>query len=247
MRTSVAALLLLLAPMTAGAQFHDGLAPPDGNEEAGWSGRGELGLALSKGNTESESFLGKFDLAHVTSLRRHAFGASAQYASTDDIESARRYELHGTSGWRLDERSYVYATLRNERDNFGSYEYQWTAAAGYGYEAIRGEAQALSFEAGPGYRFAKDHGVRDRHREAIIRGLADWTLKLTDTASQEDTLLVESGSDNTFALNVFGVKVKVSDSLAMKAGLETRFNSRVEAGIRNTDILTTVNLVYDFK
>src|SRR5690606_28677616 len=100
MRTSVAALLLLLAPMTAGAQFHDGLAPPDGNEEAGWSGRGELGLALSKGNTESESFLGKFDLAHVTSLRRHAFGASAQYASTDDIESARRYELHGTSGWR---------------------------------------------------------------------------------------------------------------------------------------------------
>src|SRR5690606_14251336 len=202
---------------------------------------------LSKGNTESESFLGKFDLAHVTKLRRHAFGASAQYASTDDINSARRYELHGTSGFRLDERSYVYGTIRNERDNFGSYEYQWTAAAGYGFEAIRNETQALSFEVGPGYRFAKDQGTRDRRREAIARGLADWTLQLTETASLDDTLLVESSSDNTFARNVFGVKVKVSDSLAMKAGLETRYNSQVEPGIRKTDNLTTVNLVYDFK
>ena len=62
-----------------------------------------------------------------------------------------------------------------------------------------------------------------------------------------DGIFVKTSRDNTFARNVFGVKVKVSDSLAMKAGLETRFNSRVEAGIRNTDNLTTVNLVYDFK
>jgi putative salt-induced outer membrane protein len=89
--------------------------------------------------------------------------------------------------------------------------------------------------------------VQVHHNQAIARGLADWSFRLTDTASLVDNVLVESGSDNTFARNLFGIQVAVSKGLAMKAGLETRYNSRVDAGIRNTDNLTTVNLVYDFK
>jgi putative salt-induced outer membrane protein len=163
------------------------------------------------------------------------------------VESARRYEAHGTSGFRLDERSYLYGALRNERDNFGTYEYQWTATTGYGYEAIRSDAQRLFFEAGPGYRFAKDQGTRTHRNEVIGRGLLDWSFKLTHTASLVDTFLVESGHDNTFVRNLFGVQVTVRKGLAMKAGLETRHNSQVDAGIEKTDNLTTVNLVYNFK
>lgn len=243
-------LLLFAAaatPSVALAQFHSSLAPDGSGKDGDWSGRGELGLALSKGNTDSESFIGKFDLAYSTALRKYAFGGSGQYATTDGEESAHRYELHGSTGFRLDPRRYVYASLRNERDNFGTYEYQWTAAAGYGYEAIRNERQQLSFELGPGYRFAKDQGLRRHHNQAIVRGLADWNYKLTETASLVDNVLVESGSDNTFARNLFGVQVTVSAGLKMKAGLETRYNSTVDAATKHTDNLTTVNMVYDFK
>lgn len=254
-RTTMLRLLpsLLLAaaamlPSAAMAQSHSSLAPQDGSKADGnWTGRGELGLALSRGNTDSESFIGKFDVAYSDALRKYAFGASGQYATTDGEESARRYELHGSTGFRLGPRSYVYGSLRNERDEFATYEYQWTAAAGFGYDAIRSERQRLFFELGPGYRFAKDQDVRVHHNQAIARGLADWNLKLTDTASLVDNVLVESGSDNTFARNLFGVQVAVSKGLQMKVGLETRYNSHVGAGIANTDNLTTVNLVYDFK
>jgi len=234
-------------PSVALAQFHSTLAPDGSKQEGNWTGRGELGLALSKGNTDSESFIGKFDLAYSDALRKYAFGASGQYAETDGEESAHRYELHGSTGYRLDPRRYIYTSLRNERDNFGTYEYQWTAAAGYGYEAIRSKRQHLSFEIGPGYRFAKDQALRVHHNQAIARGLADWNFKLTETASLVDNVLVESGSDNTFARNLFGVQVAVSKGLQMKAGLETRYNSTVDATTKNTDNLTTVNLVYDFK
>jgi putative salt-induced outer membrane protein len=247
-RTLVLLLIALAAPLSAAAQSHASLVPsPDGAPDEGWSGKGELGLALSRGNTDSDSFIGKFDLAYSNAHRKDAFGASTQYASTGGIESARRYELHGTSGFRLDERSYVYGSLRNERDNFGTYEYQWTATTGYGYEAIRSDAQRLFFEAGPGYRFAKDQGTRSHRNEVIGRGLVDWSLKLTPTASLVDSVLVESGRENTYARNLFGVQVAMSRTLAMKAGLETRYNSQVDPGIEKTDNLTTVNLVYNFK
>ena len=159
----------------------------------------------------------------------------------------RTPEAHGTGGLRLNERSYVYGSVRNERDAFGTYEYQWTAAAGYGVEALRNDTQRLSLEIGPGYRFAKDQGARRHHNEAIARGLADWRWTLTENASLVDTLLLESGRDNTFFRNVLGVQVAVGKGLAMKAGIETRYNSDVEPGIDSTDQLTTVNLVYSFK
>lgn len=239
--------LALAAPLPAAAQFHASLAPRDGATAQGWSGRGELGFAMAKGNTDTQTFVGKLDFGYSDERRKYAFGASAQYGEDSGVQSARRYEMHGTAGIRLDERSYVYGSLRNGRDDFASYEYQWTTAAGYGLEALRSDEQRLSLELGPGYRLAKEQGTRVHHREAIARGLVDWSYKLTDTTSLVNTLLVESGGDNTFARNVLGVRVAVNASLAMKAGLETRYNSRVDPGVHNTDNLTTVNLVYDFK
>lgn len=240
-------LLVLAAPLPAAAQFHASLAPRDGAAAEGWHGRGELGFAMSRGNTDTQTFLGKLDFGYSDARRKYAFGAATRYGRNDGEESARRYDAYGTAGIRMNERSYVYGSLRSERDAFASYEYQWTAAAGYGLEALRGEDQRLSLEIGPGYRLAKDQGIRVHHDEAIARGLLDWNYKLTDTASLMNTLLVESGGENTFARNVLGVRVAVSESLAMKAGLETRYNSDADDGLHNTDNLTTLNLVYDFK
>ena len=75
----------------------------------------------------------------------------------------------------------------------------------------------------------------------------DWRWKLSATATLSNSFLLEAGSDNTFARNLFGLQVAMGKGLAMKAGLETRYNSRVDAGVATTDQLTTVNLVYNFK
>ncbi len=249
MPRSLALLLLALsAPLPALAQSHATLAPPtDGKAKEGWTGRAEIGLAVANGNTNTESFVGKLDFDYSDERHKLGFGAAGHYATDEGRQSARRYNAHGTYGRRLDKRSYVYGSMRHERDAFGTYEYQWTAAGGYGFEALRSETQRLSLEIGPGYRFAKDQGARVHHNEAIARGLADWRWQVTETASLGDTLLVEAGRDNTFARNLLGVQVNIGNGLAMKAGLETRYNSEVEPGIETTDQLTTVNLVYSFK
>lgn len=247
-RLPCALLLAVAAPLPALAgNLVDtpSLAKIDNN--TGWTGNGELGLAISKGNTDNETFVGKANLAYSDDTWKHAFGVAGQYAKDDGEETARRYELFGTSGRRLSERSYIWGSVRNERDHYTSYEYQWTTAVGYGYEAIKNDTQHLTFEIGPGYRWSKDQGMQVHHNETIGRGMIDYGYKLTSTTSLVDTLLVESGSDNTFIKNLFGLQVAMSERLALKAGLETRHNTEVDPDTKKTDNLTTVNIVYNFK
>jgi putative salt-induced outer membrane protein len=222
-------------------------APPaiaEGGE--GWSGTGELGLAISKGNTDSETLVGKFALKREDAVWRHVIGASFLYGKNDDLENAYRYEYFADSGYRMGERSYLFGALRNERDHFATHEYQWTVSAGYGYEAIKSDTTHLIFEAGPGYRWAKLQDVRVHNNETVARGIIDFGHQLTETTSVYDKLLVEAGRDNTFARNDLGLKVKMTEALALKAGLEVRHNTDVLPGTKRTDTLTTVNVAYDF-
>ena len=82
----------------------------------------------------------------------------------------------------------------------------------------------------------------------IGRGLLDLRHQLTDNTELFNTLLVESGKDNTFAQNDLGVSVAMNERFALKAGLQARHNTEVEGdSTRRTDTLTTVNLVYNFR
>lgn len=212
----------------------------------GWSGQGEMGLAISKGNTDSQTLVGSLGLGKEDVRWTHSLGASFLYGKNDGVQNARRYEVFDTTGYRLNERSYMFGSLRNERDRFASNEYQWTVAAGYGHQLINDDTTQLKMEIGPGYRWAKLQGVRIHNNEAILRGFMDFSRKLTTTTSLYDTLLVEAGSDNTFASNNLGLQVQMTDALALKAGFEVRHNTDVLPGTKRTDTLTTVNVVYGF-
>jgi putative salt-induced outer membrane protein len=215
-------------------------------DETGWSGSGELGLAAASGNTDSTSLVGKLGLVKADERWKHALEAAFHYAESDGSESARRYEISGSSGYKLGERSYLGGSIRNERDRFASDEYQWTLAASYGYHLLQSETTHLTVEIGPGYRWAKLQGLRIHNNEAILRGQADFKHAFNETASFYNILLVEAGSENTYLKNDLGVLVKMTGALSLKAGLETRHNTDVLPGTENTDTLTTVNVVYDF-
>lgn len=214
--------------------------------EDGWSGTGELGLAIAKGNTDNETLVGKLKLAREDDVWRHSVLASFLYGTSDGLENARRYELFGSTGYRFAERHYVFGSGRNERDHFSSDEYQTTVAGGYGFEAFMSEDTKLVLEIGPGYRWSKEQDVRVHDNEAIARGFMDFSHQLTDSTRIYDTLLIESGGDNTFVRNDFGVQVSMTDALALKAGFEIRHNTDVSDDRRRTDRLTTVNVVYGF-
>lgn len=78
----------------------------------------------------------------------------------------------------------------------------------------------------------------------VGRGLVGLKHQLTTNTEIHDTFLVESGSDNTFMQDDIGIAVAMNEHFALKAGLPARRNSDVEPGMKRTDTLTTINLVY---
>jgi putative salt-induced outer membrane protein len=247
--------LLLAIPFAANAK--DGDSP----QPAAWSGTGELGLALARGNARSESVNGKVVLGKQDEHWKYDLHASmlrSRGEVTGDFDgdgvpesryklSANRYELGASTAYRFDPRNHLVATARYENDDFLSYAHQTIVSLGYGHTFADSERTTLETEAGPGLRRARVAESGEIERSAVARARLGFKQQLTDNSALYDNLLVEAGTDNTFLQNDLGVSVAMNSRIALKAGLQARRNSSIEAGAKNTDTLTTVNVVYKIR
>ncbi len=212
---------------------------------ADWTGTGEFGFVMARGNADTDALNLKLGMKKDADNWLHEYYAAALRASVNGDASASRFELGGKSGYKFSDTSYMFGALRYENDDFASYEHQTTFSAGYGFWAIKDETTNLQFEIGPGVRRAKLISG-ETESDAILRGWMNYSHKFNASTELYETLLVEASSDNKFVQNDFGVQVKMSDALALKAGLQWRHNSDVPVGVKKNDTLTTLNLVYGF-
>jgi putative salt-induced outer membrane protein len=222
------------------------LAPMAAVADNGWSGTGEFGLVVARGNADTDTVNAKLNLKHEDDQWLQEGYVLGLRSQQNGNANAQRFEIGAKNGYKLDERSYIIGTVRYENDDFSPFDYQSTFSVGYGYKAIDTAETKLSFEAGPGYKRVKPVDG-DSEGKAFGRGYAEFKHKLTETTDLIDTLLVEGASGNTFIQNDLGLQVKINSSLALKAALQVRHNSDVPASLDKTDTLTTINVVYGFK
>jgi len=261
LRVSLFLPLLLCAPLAwadeATSTDDTGLAAMT----SPWSGSGgELGFASAHGNSTTESFNGRLKLRYtdddwVHSMDLFGLRSSAQYTETSDDgttkrrrqTTANRYTGSAGSALQLGEHRQITATVRYERDDFATYDRLGTFGLGYGTRLIDGERVTLDTQIGPGVRRTHNSETDENRTGLIGRGLFDFKFGITDNTELVNTLLVESGSYNTFAQNDFGVSVNMNQHFALKAGWQARYNSDVAEEKRKTDTLSTMNVVYSFK
>lgn len=210
------------------------------------TGNGELGLLVSSGNSETETFNSALNLTWEDGPWLNESTASFVYGRDDGTTNSNRFVAANRTNYSFSERSYFFGALRYDRDRFSAFSYQGTVALGAGHRLIDNERHRLSVEAGPGFRVAERRDTNETENEAILRGLADYGWTISDNTELTNRLLVEAGSDNTFAENTLGLTVSINDRIALKAGVAVRHNTDVDAGRKKTDTLTTMNLVFNF-
>lgn len=225
--------------------------------QADWTGKGEAGLVVASGNTNTETANAKLALATEIGKWKHAVGAAALYASDEDGKTANRWELIGQSDWNFTKRNFLFAAGRYEEDEFSGFEYQTTASLGVGRRFIDSDVTKLVGTVGAGYKFFETRdafdsaGVLieegDSDSEVVFRGTVDFEHKFTATTSLINKFIVESGADNTYAQNDLSLQVKMTDVLALAVGYSVRHNTDPPAEFKRTDTLTTINLVYEIK
>jgi putative salt-induced outer membrane protein len=226
---------------------------------AEWKVKGELGMVLARGNTESQTVTAKADATKESDAWKHTAGFSMLYSSSVDFETNEkektgdRYEVHGQSDYKFSERSYMFASVRYEEDRFSPYTYQGIASGGYGYRFINTEATKLSTEIGVGYRRTEDRDPPEAENgDTVARGRIAYEQQITATTKIYDTFLVEAGEDNTYLQNEAGIQVTITDALALSLAYVVRHNTYVapvappERERFHTDELITANLVFEF-
>ena len=184
-------------------------------------------------------------------------GQAASYQTT-----ANHFDIGGSLGYKFNPRSYLIGAARYDHDDFAPNRWQEVASIGFGYIMLKNAHSELSFEAGPGYKRYQpqtytqvDTGTTPPtatvvkppvEDEAIGRGLVNYKLALTDSASLQETFLAEIGSENKYYQNDIGLAVAMTKTLALKIAYENRYNSNIVPGTRHMDSLFTTNLVYSF-
>ncbi|MFO7582771.1 YdiY family protein [Guyparkeria sp.] len=236
--------LLAITPLVVAPLF---FGPALAEESDGpWGGSAEFGATMSTGNSESSSLNGKLRITHESLPWENKFRLEAHQATEDGDETANRVLGEHETNYALTERDYLFGVLRGTYDEFSGYDYQASAAAGYGRKIWISEKGYWDAEIGPGVRVAETNDdVRETN--VIARASSGFEYRLSDTARFNQDVTVLSGSDNTEVESVTGVSTSITDTLAMKLSYTVLHNTDVPADTENTDTYTSINLVYDFE
>lgn len=224
-----------------------GLSLPLSAQQGELSGSGELGLVVNRGNSDSESANATVEVLYEQEHWSNESTASGVYSRDSGETSANRFVLANRTDYQFGGHRYAVGALRYDRDRFSTFSYQASAALGYGYRLIDTEAHRLRIEAGPGFRMTEIRATNKQDDEVIARGFFDYRWVVSETTEFNNKLLIEAGSDNTFAENAASLSVAINSRVSLKTGLTLRHNTDVDPGKKKTDLLSTVNLVYNFK
>lgn len=224
-----------------------------------WKVATELGVIATSGNTETTSVQAKLDAKQELTRWHNHYIFSALFKkdqiNEDDgtqttEQTAEKYFGSVKSAYQLESKHsnfFIYGSHAD--DKFGSYRKYSTVAIGYGTRLYNSDNVQLDAEIGPGYfrgtRVLEDETIQTESG-VMLRGAASLAWQITASAEFKQTLSVESGEDNTRTVAESSLSTRISDAMQMKVGLNVANDSEVAADKEHTDMMTYINLVYNF-
>jgi putative salt-induced outer membrane protein YdiY len=216
----------------------------------GWKGNAELGLTGAAGNSENFGFRGGLGLKRETSKMITSLGFSYVYGTSDGDKNTDRGELNLKNEWRIAPPWRFFVTGKVEYDQFQDWDWRTSAFAGIGYEFIKTDRTLLLGRIGIGA--SKEFGGSDnRIKPELDLGL-DWEHKLDDrqkvfaTIDYYPSLLNFPEDYRVVAKAGYEVLVDPTNGMALKLGIEDRYQSQPGTGKKKNDFLYFATLVWNF-
>jgi putative salt-induced outer membrane protein len=224
---------------------------------AQWTGKGQVGVALTTGNGDSLNANAKVNARHVAGDWEQNLGFTGVYASDDDRATSQMWEVEGDARYNFNARTFWFGGARYQDDRFSGFKYQGSVSGGIGRRFIDSDRTKLAGRIGLGYKFDETRDTLDPVTGLLLPGTTnsslagvaglDWDFKVTDTTRLYDYFYVEAGSHNTFFRNEVGVAVSMTSRLALALAYTVRHNTDPPIGFDRTETLLTANLVYEVK
>jgi len=225
----------------------------------GWSGKGQAGYVMSRGNSDTDSANVKVDVNLVRNDWKHSLSLDGLLGRSGGITSAERWGARLQSSYQINVHLFSFAALSYQDDRFSGFKYQASGSGGLGYKFLDSDTTKLAAQLGVGYRSLRPELLIKDDNGAVIDRIAQSTqTEVVGTAGIDfwhqfnastkitDKMNAESGSRNTSIRNDLALEVKMNKKLALAVGFGVVENTNPPAGLKQTDTVTTLNLVYAF-
>jgi len=236
----------------ASAPGQDADAVPEPTPDALWSGRLELGLNGSSGNTERLGFRGRGQLERTTDRDHLTLYIQGNFAREEGRRSANEI-LGGARGdITINDRLFLFGRGQLEFDEFENLDLRATTTGGFGYAVVKKPTQEWKLRLGLGFQHEK-FGDGASNSSAIVEAGWDYFVDVSPWFRFTNSLKALPEADNPtrdYRLVVeTALEIPLNDQSTWKlrAGMHNEYDAAPQPGVKRLDTSYFLNLVYEWK
>ncbi|MBQ9431662.1 MAG: DUF481 domain-containing protein [Kiritimatiellae bacterium] len=140
-----------------------------------WTGNVSAGATVARGNTHSETATAMFDASRRTDKDRtsayggYYFARERDSTTHRDDTSADNWFLKGQYDYFLSQKSYLYGSLKYEKDRIAHLDKRFTPGVGYGYQWIERADLNFNTEFGGSWIYEKYNDPTETRKYMALR------------------------------------------------------------------------------
>ena len=216
----------------------------------GWTGGGNFGLAVARGNSQTTNLALAFNALRKTRNDAWVVNAASIYSNDEKAGNTSANSFGGLIRYdhNLNAKLFAYGVFSGMYDALQLLNYRIMPGGGLGFHAINTPATTLDLLGGLGY-------TRESYYDGTTNNLLTATLgdefahQITSTTSITQNLYYLPSLNDTSNYRVngsFGVATKLNGWMTANANFVDQYVSQPVPGNKNNDILLTTGLGFTF-
>jgi len=211
-----------------------------------WQGKAQASAAFSSGNSDTVSAGLLIDASREAGDFVHNVNAFVDIARSNGVTDQKRWGAAYQLDYKLSERTYAYARVSYEEDEFSGFDYRLFAGAGLGHFIYKSEPFKWKIEGGPGYRYSPIDISREINQDIAFYASSetDWLIR-EGVIFEQDFNVTWTAPTTTFQ-SITSLTTALTESISTGVSFEYRYETDPPPGRENADTIARANVVYGF-
>ncbi len=216
----------------------------------GWTGGGNLGLSIARGNSETTNLALGFDATRKTAKDAWVVDAASIYSTDEKLGATTANSFQGLIRYdrNLTKRLFAYGVFAGGYDELQDLNYRLMPGGGLGFHAIATPKTTLDLLLGLGYtRESFTTGLTNNLFTATVGDEFAYKLGARTTVIQNLYYLPSLNETSNYRVTGnFGITTKLNGWLTANLLFNDRYYSQPVLGNKNNDILFTTGVGFTF-
>ncbi len=203
------------------------------------------GISIANGNTDAQNMNGSATLNTLYGQFENDLTAKAKNLKQNDQRSDEDYLVADKLKYSLTPELYGFGEAEYLNDRFAGFDRRTQEVAGVGYYFRNDNEVKVSAETGVGGRQTDYTGTLASDNELIAKAGGNINWKINEHVVFNEDAAYYWGEENQVTRSETSVKSYMNKDLYLKAAYQIENNSKVPAGRKDNDQLTTFSVGYE--